>query len=104
MASNSTTVELLQRFIQFPTVSCQPIVSFASEMAERGESVGGVVHRFETSTTKQNVVVQLDHKVQMPLDYLDIWMWFQSMVRTGVWIHLLESSTMALYLDVAPAI
>ena len=59
MTSNSTTVELLQRFIQFPTVSSQPILSFASEMAERGESVGGTVHRFETSATKQNIVVQI---------------------------------------------
>ena len=59
MAPNSKTVELLQRFIQFPTVSSQPIVSFASEMAERGESVGGIVHRFETSSTKQNIIVQL---------------------------------------------
>ena len=104
MASNSTTVELLQRFIQFPTVSSQPIVSFASEMAERGEAVGGVVHRFETSTTKQNVVVQIGpqgpdalglsgHMDVVPVDG-----------QTGVWIHLLESSTRALYLDVAPAI
>ena len=53
------TVELLQRFIQFPTVSSQPIISFATEMAERGESVGGIVHRFETSSTKQNIVVQI---------------------------------------------
>ena len=59
MNSSSTTVELLQRFIQFPTVSSEPILSFASEMAERGEAAGGVVHRFETSDTKQNIVVQI---------------------------------------------
>ena len=52
------SVELLQRFIQFPTVSSEPILSFASEMAERGEAVGGTVHRFFTSPSKQNVVVQ----------------------------------------------
>ena len=55
----STTVDLLQRFIQFPTVSSQPILKFAAEMAERGEAVGGIVHRFETSPTKQNIVVQI---------------------------------------------
>ena len=59
MPPSLRTVELLQRFIQSPTVSSQPIVSFASEMAERGESVGGIVHRYETSSTKQNIVVQI---------------------------------------------
>ena len=59
MDPNCRSVELLQRFIQFPTVSSQPIISFATEMAERGESVGGIVHRFETSSTKQNIVVQI---------------------------------------------
>ncbi len=52
-------VELLQRFIQFPTVSSEPILDFASEMAERGESLGGTVHKFSTTTSKQNVVVQI---------------------------------------------
>ena len=59
MTSSSTSVELLQRFIQFPTVSSQPILSFASEMAERGESVGGSFIDLKPPNTKQNVVVQI---------------------------------------------
>lgn len=57
--TDSTTIELLQRFIQFPTISNQPILEFAGELAERAEKLGGVVHRFETSATKQNIVVQI---------------------------------------------
>jgi len=53
------SVDLLQRFIQFPTVSSNPIIEFASELAERAEAIGGKVHRFETSPTKQNIVVQI---------------------------------------------
>ncbi len=52
-------VQLLQRFIQFPTVSSEPILDFASEMAERGEAVGGTVHQFSTTPSKQNVVIQI---------------------------------------------
>ena len=59
MNNSGRAVELLQRFIQFPTVSSDPILPFASEMAERAEKLGGVVHRFETSTTKQNIVAQI---------------------------------------------
>ena len=59
MSNSMRAVELLQRFIQFPTVSSDPILPFASEVAERAERLGGTVHRFETSTTKQNIVAQI---------------------------------------------
>ena len=59
MSNSTRSVELLQRFIQFPTVSSEPILSFAGELAERAERLGGTVHRFETSATKQNIVAQI---------------------------------------------
>ncbi len=52
------SVDLLKRFISFPTVSRDPITEFASELAERSEKLGGTVQQFHTNENKQNVVVQ----------------------------------------------
>ena len=52
------SVELLKRFISFPTVSRDPVTIFANELVERSEKLGGTVEQFHTSETKQNVVVQ----------------------------------------------
>lgn len=50
------SVDLLQHFISFPTVSRDPLDQFATELAERAESLGGRIHQFETSEHKHNVV------------------------------------------------
>jgi acetylornithine deacetylase len=50
------SVDLLQRFIAFPTVSRDPLDQFATELAERAESLGGRIHQFKTSEHKHNVV------------------------------------------------
>lgn len=53
-----TSVELLKRFISFPTISSNPIIDFVDELAERGEALGGRIHRLQTSKTKQNLLIQ----------------------------------------------
>ena len=53
-----TSIETLKRFISFPTVSSEPIIDFVDELAERGEALGGKVHRLQTSATKENLLIQ----------------------------------------------
>ena len=48
----------LSAFISFPTISVDPIIDFVDELAERGEMLGGTVHRLQTSPTKQNLLIQ----------------------------------------------
>lgn len=53
-----SSIDLLERFISFPTISSDPIIDFVDELAERGEKLGGKVHRLQTSPTKQNLLIQ----------------------------------------------
>ena len=53
------SVSLLQRLIAHPSVSCDPILDLANDLATLSEDVGCQVRRFQSSAVKQNIVAHV---------------------------------------------
>jgi len=58
MTTELPVLELLGRLIAYPTVSHRPVDAIAAELAERAETAGFRVTRYETSPGKANVVAR----------------------------------------------
>jgi len=54
-----STVEILSKLISYPSVSRDPIIDLAGELATMCEDIGFHVHLFQTSETKQNVLAHI---------------------------------------------
>ena len=53
---NEEVIHTLAKMVAMPTVSHRPLTALAAYLAERSESAGFRVHRFETSPGKSNIV------------------------------------------------
>ena len=50
------TIERLERYVAYPTISSNPIIDFASDLAQGAEDLGFRVQMIQSSPTKVNVL------------------------------------------------